>query len=110
MSTEIQRRIDEQRAQDRIRAYENRDLPLLADYDDGFDLEWGNTAMTPTAARDERPIPSAEQVADMLLAPATVHGELTARVYEQVGNPSAARRLLAKAYGIASQRLFADAA
>jgi hypothetical protein len=99
MSTEIQRRIDEQRTQDRIRAYEDRDLPLLADYDDGFDLEWD----TPTP-------PTPEQVADLLLAPTTVYGELTAQVYKQVGNPQAARRLLAEAHRIAAERLFADAA
>ncbi|MFJ3601904.1 hypothetical protein ACIPVA_03815 [Streptomyces anulatus] len=44
MPAEIQRRIDEQRAEERRRAYEDRDLPLLADYDDGFDLGWDNPA------------------------------------------------------------------
>ncbi|MGW1468495.1 hypothetical protein ACWCPT_29635 [Streptomyces sp. NPDC002308] len=58
------------------------------------------------AARDEKPIPSAEQVADMLGAPATVYGELTAWVHEQVGAPSAAHRLLASAHRIVADRLW----
>lgn len=47
MSAEIQHEIDEQRAAERRRAYVNRDLPLLADYDDGFDLGWDNPPTPP---------------------------------------------------------------
>ncbi|MFD7855209.1 hypothetical protein ACFV6B_13110 [Streptomyces microflavus] len=53
MSAEIQRRIDAQRAEERRQAYENRDLPLLADYDDGFDLGWDDPtpALSPEGPR-----------------------------------------------------------
>ncbi|MGW5929312.1 hypothetical protein ACWF2L_24135 [Streptomyces anulatus] len=44
---EIQHQIDEQRAAERRRAFVNRDLPLLADYDDGFDLGWDNPPSPP---------------------------------------------------------------
>ncbi|WP_179894213.1 hypothetical protein [Streptomyces sp. or20] len=46
MSATVQQQIDAQRVADRIRAYEDRDLPLLAGYDDGFDLGWDDP--TPT--------------------------------------------------------------
>ncbi|MGV0096980.1 hypothetical protein [Streptomyces californicus] len=45
MSAAIQQQIDAQRAADRIRAYEDRDLPDLA-YDDGYDISglgWDDT-------------------------------------------------------------------
>ncbi|MDP9953141.1 MULTISPECIES: hypothetical protein [Streptomyces] len=51
MSAEIQQQIDAQAAADRIRAYEDRELPDLA-YDDGFDISslgWDDT--TPEGAR-----------------------------------------------------------
>ncbi|WP_158715758.1 MULTISPECIES: hypothetical protein [Streptomyces] len=45
MSAAIQQQIDAQAAADRIRAYEDRDLPDLA-YDDGYDISdlgWDDT-------------------------------------------------------------------
>ncbi|MFJ1954425.1 hypothetical protein ACIOGT_24715 [Streptomyces microflavus] len=47
MSAEIQYEIDEQRAAERRRAYVNRDLPLLSDYDDGVDLGWDDPPTPP---------------------------------------------------------------
>ncbi|MFG3403703.1 hypothetical protein [Streptomyces sp. NPDC048142] len=47
MSAEIQYEIDEQRAAERRRAYVNRDLPLLSDYDDGVDLGWDDLPTPP---------------------------------------------------------------
>ncbi|MBK3583640.1 hypothetical protein ACFV6B_04310 [Streptomyces microflavus] len=55
MSAEIQHEIDEQRAAERRRAYVNRDLPLLADYDDGVDLGWDNPLTLPPEGPDDPP-------------------------------------------------------
>ncbi|MEU1088944.1 hypothetical protein ACFYPN_16125 [Streptomyces sp. NPDC005576] len=53
--------------------------------------------------------PTATQVADLLLAPGADYNQLTRQFIADLGWP-AARLLLAEAHGIASERLFADAA
>ncbi|WP_411095971.1 hypothetical protein [Streptomyces sp. 020-2-3H-GM] len=53
MSAEIQQQIDAQRAADRLRAYEDRDLPDL-DYDDGYDISglgWDTADTNPEGTR-----------------------------------------------------------
>ncbi|WP_277817738.1 MULTISPECIES: hypothetical protein [unclassified Streptomyces] len=43
MSAEIQRQIENDRARERTERYLEKldDLPILEDYEDGFDMGWG---------------------------------------------------------------------
>lgn len=53
MSATIQQQLDAQAAADRLRAYEDRDLPDLA-YDDGYDISdlgWDTTDTNPEGTR-----------------------------------------------------------